>query len=359
MRYSDFPDVSFRAAILFLAIFGPAGFSGAADSAAKISRPAEGTFVADVHNLIDPVNEGEINAVLTSLQEEHGVTMYVVVVASLAKTGYGNAQVEDVARQLMEEWKVGPKTLDGKPWDRGVLILLDRDANKIQVETGDGWGTDLDRPALAVLQRDMIPHFSRMQYAVGLAKGVRSLDAAIRMQTPMRNIPPKVPAPKEEEFAVDTAGLFPLETKLAADKACRELYRDQGVPMFILTVKSIESISRKGLAFEIIAQRFFRFWPVEPEARRKAFQERGVLLFLSRDDNLIGMEFGESWGSRTKRDEIRQEIMNRRFLPALEARQLPQGVLNSIQGVREVAEQTKFVAPASPASAPVPANGAK
>ncbi|MBN1554511.1 MAG: TPM domain-containing protein [Phycisphaerae bacterium] len=308
----------------------------------KITRPQAGTFIADVPNIIDPINEGEINAVLSSLQEEHGVTLYVVVISSLAKAGYENAEMEDVGKELMETWKLSPETLDGKPWDRGVLILFSREDNQIRVETGKGWKEDLDKPCRDVLHRHMLPYFSKEKYAVGLTKGIRSLDAAIRMQTPMRRIPPKLQTPKDDEFVVDSVRFFNLEAGVAFNDACRAMYQNQNVPMFIVTVKSLESISRKGLDFDTIAKRFFRFWPVTPESRRVAFEKQGVLLLLSRDDNLVGLEFADGWGSSNARGKLRQNVMTRQIVPALQANQIQQGILQGIQAVQNAAGEKKF-----------------
>ncbi|MBN1941911.1 MAG: TPM domain-containing protein [Phycisphaerae bacterium] len=317
----------------------------------KITHPKKGTFMVDVPNIIDPLNEKDINDTLMLLQEEHGVTLYVVVVSSLARAGYKNASIEDVGMELLEAWKVGPATLDGKPWDRGILILFCRDDNQIRVETGKGWGQDLDKAALRVIQREMLPYFKQRKYSVGLARGIHSMSAAIRMQTPMRSVPPKVPLPKDDEYVVDMINKFSLETKLNLDKACRELYQDRGVPMFIVIAKSLADVSREGLNFNTVAERFYRFWVVGDEARRKAFQDRGVLLFFSKDDNLIGIELADAWGDKESRDRIRGEILNQRLVPELQAGQLPMGIMNSIKGIREAAQQEnlpKTVAPSSP-----------
>lgn len=322
-----------------------------------IPRPGEGSHVVDTLNLIDPVNEREINDLLIALEEEKGVPLYVVVIPSMDMAGYPDTSIEDVAKDLMTQWKISPKTLDGKPWDRGVLLVFSKELEKIRIriETAKGWGKDLDDPGRAVINRVMIPYFKQKKYTLGVTRGVRSLSAAIRMQTRTRPTPPKIPVPQKDEFVIDTAGLLPLPMKLSADRRCRDFYQKQSIPMFVVTATSIEDASRKGLRFEELAGRFFLYWPVGDKARRKAFRKRGVLMFISRNDNLVGLEFGGAWGDRKTRNTIRKDIVVNRILPALKENQLPRGIMSAIQGVEKRAREITFSGNTSPSTATAPA----
>lgn len=335
----------------FAVSFASAQEAPATQPAEKIPHPADNAFVSDVLNIIDPLNEWEINGMLSALQEETGVTMYVVLLPSLDQMGYENAAIEDVAAELMNKWNVSPKTLDGKPWDKGVLVLISRTdkAFKFRVETGQGWGTDLDKPVTDVLLREMYPYFEKGKYSLGLTKGIQSLEAAVRMQCPVKKIPPKIAAPKEDDFVLDTANLFPLEINFAFNDACRKLYKDFGVPVFIVTAPSLESVARKGLNFDTVAMRFFLHWPVGPETRRKAFQENGVLIFLSPDDNRIDAQIQGAAKDALVRKELQNQIVTQIIL-AVRNRNLPQGILESVQTVRQALEEGKLPKPAAPSS---------
>ncbi len=378
---------SFQGLMVVLLVGGLAvSFSTAEESATKslpsIPQPKGDVFITDVLDILDPINEREINGALNALQEETGVTLYVVLLPSMEVVGYPGT-LENLAADLMKQWDVSPKTLNGKPWDKGVMFLLSQDEKlyKIRIETGGGWGTDLDEPATAILGREIYPYLNRQKYTIGIKKGIISLAAAIRMQSEVKRIPPKIITPKDEDFAVDTANLFPLEANLLYNKLCKQIYVDYGVPVFIVTAPSIESVSRKGLNFDSVADRFFLSWPVTPAGRRTAFQDNGVLIFLSPEDNVIGVKIKGKVSEAKVRENLREKIQER-LMQSAQDRQLPQGIADSLQMIQKALQEGKLskastlnltptaapavapaAAPATPAppapATPVPAAGAK
>jgi uncharacterized membrane protein YgcG len=317
----------------------------------RIPRPPKGTYILDLANIIDPLNEAEINEILVTLEEEKAVPLYVVILPSLREAGYLNSKVERVAEDLMEAWEISPETLDGKPWDRGVLFLVNReeDSFAFRVETGKGWGKNLDKPALDVIQRSILPFFKKKQFSKGLSRGIRSFEAAIRMQTATRENPPNLSTPGEKEFYLDSGNLFSPALKHRVNKACRELYEDYSVPMFIVTVPSVESVSRKGLNPDTLIQRFYRFWPLKPETRREAFQDHGVMLFFSNKDNYLSVKVEGKWGDVDAPKRLQKKLFEI-LIAASKEKNIPQGIQDSIEAVRKAAVDTSFPKIKSPAA---------
>lgn len=309
----------------------------------KIPRPEKNAYVADCANFIDPMNEQEINAVLNALEEETGVKFYVVILPTLLETGYEDSTIEAVAEELMNQWDISPKTLDGKSWERGVLLLINKEGGKfnIRVETGKGWGTNLDKPALDVLHRDMFPYFNQEKYSLGINRGIQSLEAAIRMQVPLRKISLKIRTPKQDEFVVDAANLLPIDLNIPANQACQRLYQDFGLPMFIVTIPSIEDVARKGLNAETVAKRFFLFWPIDPEARCKAFRNHGALVLLSRKDNTLSVLIEGTWKTAKIRKELQTKLISQ-LASAIQAHKMSQGILDCIQAVGRAIQEGKL-----------------
>ena len=126
-------------------------------------------------------------------------------------------------------------------------------------------------------------------------------------------------------------------------------------------------MARKGLNFDSVANRFFLSWPITPDARRKAFQDSGVLIFLSPEDNVIGVKIMGKASETKVREDLREKVREH-LIQTAQDRQLPQGIVDSLETIQKALQEGKLskastisltptvapaVAPAAvPASAP-------
>jgi hypothetical protein len=100
------------------------------------------------------------------------------------------------------------------------------------------------------------------------------------------------------------------------------------------------------LNFDTIARRFFLYWPIEPEARCRAFRDHGVLVFLSFKDNILGVRVEGNWGNVKARERL-QEKLTRQLIMAIQAQKMAQGFLDVIQIVRQSARGITFPKPSA------------
>ena len=126
-------------------------------------------FVNDFAGVIDGESASQIAELATSLRENQGVELAVVTVQSARPT-----TPKDYATQLFNEWGIGG------PEDSGLLILLVTGEREIQVEVGYGLeGVLPDGKVGSILDRTVIPYFTKGQYGKGLLEGAKAFKAEL------------------------------------------------------------------------------------------------------------------------------------------------------------------------------------
>src|SRR5882724_1189204 len=82
------------------------GFLGAPvlGQATYPTRPAEGAFVVDAANLIEPTDKAKIRATCESLQMTKGIPLIVVTISAMSDYGASGWPIERYAMNLFDEW---------------------------------------------------------------------------------------------------------------------------------------------------------------------------------------------------------------------------------------------------------------
>lgn len=166
------------AALLFVILVA----AGTRAPAAEITlpRPGDRDFIVDRGDLITPDDEKRIKESNDRLLTETATPIVVVTIESMAKYGGGDATVEGFARALFDQWEIGHATVDGKPHDRGILLLVARDDRAARIELGTGWGLGYDRNATWIMENRIIPLFKDGRFSEGIAAGVTGLEDMVR-----------------------------------------------------------------------------------------------------------------------------------------------------------------------------------
>ena len=109
----------------------------------NVDKPAEGTYIQDQAQIIDPSAEQQINAISSRATQQYGVPIFVVTVDRLLAHG-NTLDVEMAAHSLYDSWGIGAAEHDGKPWNKGVLILISQGDRTARIQLGSGYAHDKD-----------------------------------------------------------------------------------------------------------------------------------------------------------------------------------------------------------------------
>ena len=146
----------------------------------QLSPPAEREFVLDHAGLLSADEEQAIREIADGLLTETAVPLIVVTIDRKADHGGGNLTIETFARMLYDQWGIGHDEIDGRPWNRGILLVVSRGDREARIELGGGFGRRFDNEAQQIMDGQIIPHFRRDDYAAGIMAGARGLDRMAR-----------------------------------------------------------------------------------------------------------------------------------------------------------------------------------
>ncbi len=86
-------------------------------------------------------------------------------------TSLGGHKIEDYGLKLGNYWGIGRRTAND-----GVLLVIAPNERKVRIEVGCGLEHALtDQEAAIILQRDVLPRFSKGRMADGIAIGVTDI----------------------------------------------------------------------------------------------------------------------------------------------------------------------------------------
>lgn len=138
-------------------------------------KPPSQDYFVDGANLIQPAQRQTINGIAGNLLREHDVPIFVVTIGSLSAMDAAGSSIEAYATALFNHWGIGSQQRNF-----GVLLLVSLGDRKARIELGAGWGREHDAQAANIMQSLIIPAFKRGDYSIGIADGVRGLDAMVR-----------------------------------------------------------------------------------------------------------------------------------------------------------------------------------
>jgi uncharacterized protein len=127
-----------------------------------------GGFVSDRDSLLSESVREQINEQLGLVEQSGKAQVAIVLLNSIGET-----VPKDFAVELFNYWKIG-----SEEEDNGLLILLVKDQNRVEFETGYGIeGVLPDITCFQIQQDHMVPYFKAGDFDTGMVKGVHSLVA--------------------------------------------------------------------------------------------------------------------------------------------------------------------------------------
>jgi len=112
-----------------------------------------------------------IEALGKEVKQKSGAEIALLTV----KTIEPYSSIEEYANEVMAKWGIGEK---GK--DNGVLIVISTGERVCRIEVGYGLeGAITDGYAGSVIDRFMIPYFTKNDFSTGLAEGYRAVTVAV------------------------------------------------------------------------------------------------------------------------------------------------------------------------------------
>ncbi|MBL7646843.1 MAG: TPM domain-containing protein [Candidatus Hydrogenedentes bacterium] len=145
-----------------------------------IDPPGERAFVQDLARMVQPDDVMAIRAIGEKLLTEQAIPIIVVTIDSMAQHGGAGWRIETFARVLFDQWGIGYETIEGQPWNRGVLLLVSKDDRKARIELGNDWAGAYDPICRKIMDNQIIPNFKKGKYSEGILAGVRELDKMCR-----------------------------------------------------------------------------------------------------------------------------------------------------------------------------------
>ena len=165
---------------------------------------------------------------------------------------------------------------------------------------------------------------------------------SVMLMIPLAGFAVTFPAkPSSEHFYVDEAGLIDLDTGEKIDTTAAILLKEEKVPLFVVTIKSLSGQDAVTLTIEQYATALFDHWGI-------GWQDRnyGILLLISKGDRKARIELGADWG-RTH-DADAQKIMNQLIVPAFKRGDFGVGIADGVRGLDAMARGLALPKPTSP-----------
>jgi uncharacterized protein len=125
-------------------------------------------FVNDYAEILSERVETQLEDQLTTTAEaSDGAEVAVATIKSL-----GGDNIENVAQEFFDTWKIGKKHLDN-----GVLLLVAVDERKLRIQTGYGSESVItDAEAGRIIRNVITPEFKNGDYEAGIIQGVAAIE---------------------------------------------------------------------------------------------------------------------------------------------------------------------------------------
>jgi len=171
---------------------------------ADVANPkkAANEWVSDMAAVLDSPTKQRLNTMITWLEQNTTAEIAVVTVRSTE-----GSPPKEFATELFHRWGIGKADQDN-----GVLILLDMESRRLEVETGYGVeGLLPDGKVGAILDAQVIPRFKQGDIGGGLLAGVEAMAEIIAGEKPPFLPPSHSPeTPAADTSPRDSFSLTPL-----------------------------------------------------------------------------------------------------------------------------------------------------
>jgi uncharacterized protein len=132
--------------------------------------------------------------------------------------------------------------------------------------------------------------------------------------------------PPAQDYFVDGANLITPEARQAINTTAAALLREQEVPIFVVTIRSLSEMRAAGSSIEDYATALFNDWGIGSQQ-----VNFGVLLLVSLGDRKARIELGEAWGR--DHDAQAANIMESLIIPAFKRGDYSVGIVDGVRGL--------------------------
>ena len=136
--------------------------------------------------------------------------------------------------------------------------------------------------------------------------------------------------PPDGEYCTDHASLIDPADRDRINAVSRALIKEFGVPIHVVTVRSLASHGAEREGIESFARRLFDHWGIG-----SARHNYGILLLIAKVDRKARIEFGASWAH--ERDDAAHRIMQDLILPAFRDEKFSTGIVLGVDGLDSMA----------------------
>jgi uncharacterized protein len=147
--------------------------------------------------------------------------------------------------------------------------------------------------------------------------------------------------PPSTDWFVDSAGLLDSAAKQDINQIVFKLWKDQRVPIYVVTIPSLAAQQAEGLRIERYAFDLFNSWGIGSENRNF-----GMLLLVSKGDRKARIELGSGWGARS--DVQAQSIMQDQIVPRFKEGDFSGGIVAGVAALDKLARGLELPSPYRP-----------
>jgi uncharacterized protein len=147
--------------------------------------------------------------------------------------------------------------------------------------------------------------------------------------------------PPDTDWFVDEAGLLEAAEKEGVNEIAATLFRDESVPIYVVTIPSLAEHDAAGYSIEGYAADLFDHWGIGSRDRNY-----GMLLLVSSGDRRARIELGDGWGREYDRQA--KETMDTLIVPSFREARFSQGILEGVRGMNAMARGLALPKPKAP-----------
>ena len=136
--------------------------------------------------------------------------------------------------------------------------------------------------------------------------------------------------PRPGTYYVDEAGLISDADRAAINTIADQLWRDEQVPVFAVTIPSLSANGATDYTIERYASELFDHWGIGSRERNY-----GILLLVSEGDRQARIELGAAWGGNY--DAQAQQIMDELIIQRFKEGRFSEGILFGVRGLDALA----------------------
>ena len=147
--------------------------------------------------------------------------------------------------------------------------------------------------------------------------------------------------PSNEHFYVDQAYLLAPKDAAAIDKIAANLWSEEKIPIFVVTIPSLISFKATDYTVDSYAAALFDHWGIGSQDRNY-----GILLLVSVGDRKARIELGKAWAG--EHDADARYVMDSIIVPAFKRSDFSTGIREGVDALGKMARGLALPKPQTP-----------